>query len=430
MFLIFRNQPQALLEWTPEEKQHVRARRLRPGDPIFCGDGRSRRYPGIVSDTAGANAGAAIDLLTFEERIESRRVLLCAVPEGPRRDWLLQKSTELGLTDIVPVAFEHSERNDFGKRADRIVTEAAAQSRRFTLPVIHPGVTLAKAIEWGLEQSLSPVVLDPTAAEILVPPERPANSNSTRAICFVVGNRDCSNRRACTEPFMKQLILASASPARRRLLESAGFNPIILAGDFDESSILEKNPEQLVRILAQKKAENVISKLQSKLQSNEKLLSATNPDEKMLDATYDSSIRSGDAFLLGCDSVLALRGEIHGKPQDASDAINRWKMMRGQTGELWTGHALYLLRMSPDGCEILKSIVRAPCTKVRFANPDDQEIESYVRTGEPLQCAGAFALEGRGGLFVAGLDGCHSNVIGLSLPVFREMLIEAGSGVF
>lgn len=215
---------------------------------------------------------------------------------------------------------------------------------------------------------------------------------------------------------MKPFILASASPARRRLLESSGFDPIVLPGTFDESSVLEKNPEQLVRILAQKKAEAVIAQLPARLVAHSRRGIQQSQEDQYL--------------LLGCDSILALHGQIHGKPRDAEDAIERWKLMRNQTGELWTGHALYLLQLRGGSCEIRKSNVQAPCTKVHFANPSDSEIEAYVRTGEPLQCAGAFALEGRGGLLVRGLEGCHSNVIGLSLPVLRLMLIELGIQAF
>lgn len=176
MFLIFRNQPQAFETWTAEERQHVRARRLSAGQPVYCGDGKQRRYQGIVAEN-----GAQIDLQSFEERLETRRVLLCAVPEGSRRDWLLQKCTELGLTDLVPIAFEHSERSDFGKRADRIIQEAAAQSRRFALPIIHPAMRLAPAVSWAREQALTPLVLDPGA------PERLGPDPDAATYCFVVG---------------------------------------------------------------------------------------------------------------------------------------------------------------------------------------------------------------------------------------------------
>jgi septum formation protein len=119
---------------------------------------------------------------------------------------------------------------------------------------------------------------------------------------------------------------------------------------------------------------------------------------------------------------LVVGGEIYGKPADAGEAIARWKKMRGQVGQLYTGHALIDLRRD-------KSVVRVGTTQVYFARVSDEEIEAYVATGEPLKCAGCFAIEGKGGLFIEKIEGCHSNVIGLSLPLLREMLGELGYSV-
>lgn len=185
-----------------------------------------------------------------------------------------------------------------------------------------------------------------------------------------------------------QFVLASASPARRRLLEQAGFTITVCPSDFDEDSIQVKNPAELVRQLALSKAEAVAP-------------------------------RFSDALVLGCDSILALNGETHGKPDGPQDAIARWQQMRGRVGELYTGHALIDQRQG-------KTLVQALATQVHFAMPSDRQIAAYVATGEPLNCAGCFALEGRGGLFVEKLEGCHSNVIGLSLPLLRRMLAELG----
>ncbi|MEP0889341.1 Maf-like protein [Leptolyngbya sp. PL-A3] len=183
-------------------------------------------------------------------------------------------------------------------------------------------------------------------------------------------------------------VLASASPARRRLLQTAGIEPTVQASDFDESQIQSSNPVELVQQLALGKAE-VVAQQFSK------------------------------ALVLGCDSVLAIDGEIHGKPADAEEAIARWKQMRGQMGQLYTGHAL----VDTDNSQTL---VRYRMTEVHFAEVSDRQIAAYVATGEPLSCAGCFALEGKGGLFVEKLVGCHTNVIGLSLPLLREMLEELG----
>lgn len=183
-------------------------------------------------------------------------------------------------------------------------------------------------------------------------------------------------------------VLASASPARRRLLQSVGIEPVVCHSDFDESQVQLSEPQSLVETLALHKAQTVAPKF-------------------------------SNSFVLGCDSVLSVRGEIQGKPANPQEAIARWQQMRGTVGELYTGHAL--LDLSQD-----KTLVRCGITKVYFAEVSDQAISEYVATGEPLKCAGCFALEGRGGLFVDKIEGCHSNVIGLSLPLLRQMLFEVG----
>ncbi|MBW4498014.1 MAG: septum formation inhibitor Maf [Scytonema hyalinum WJT4-NPBG1] len=190
-----------------------------------------------------------------------------------------------------------------------------------------------------------------------------------------------------TPPF----VLASASVARRRLLQTAGIQPFVCPSDFDESQVQINEPAQLVKTLAQRKAETVAPQFQSSL-------------------------------IMGCDSVLAINGEIHGKPADAEQARQRWQKMQGRFGDLYTGHALI------DNTQ-KKTIVKEQVTRVYFAQLSDRTIDAYVATGEPLKCAGAFALEGRGSLFVEKIEGCYSNVIGLSLPLLRQMLAELGYNV-
>jgi septum formation protein len=185
-----------------------------------------------------------------------------------------------------------------------------------------------------------------------------------------------------------QFVLASASPARRRLLQTVGIEPIVSPSDFDESQIQITEPGQLVQILAQSKAETVVPQFASGL-------------------------------IMGCDSVLAINGKIHGKPADAAEAIARWQLMRGSFGDLYTGHVLIDVDQN-------RTIVKCQVTRVYFAQISDRAIQAYVATGEPLKCAGAFALEGFGSLFVEKIEGCHSNVIGLSLPLLRQMLEELG----
>lgn len=194
---------------------------------------------------------------------------------------------------------------------------------------------------------------------------------------------------------MPTFVLASASPARRRLLQTAGIDPIVRPSDFDESQIQLKNSAELVQQLALGKATRIAEQL-------------TGEERK--------------ALVMGCDSVLSLNGEIYGKPDGAQEAIARWQQMRGLVGELYTGHVLIDLTQQ-------KTLVRCQMTQVQFAMVSDRQIEAYVASGEPLMCAGCFALEGRGGLFVEKIMGCHSNVIGLSLPLLRQMLSELGYDV-
>jgi septum formation protein len=187
-----------------------------------------------------------------------------------------------------------------------------------------------------------------------------------------------------------QFILASASVARRSILQNAGIEPIISVSNFDESLVQSDDPAKLVQMLAKQKAAAVVPRFAHQ-----------------------------NALVLGCDSVLAVNGKIHGKPENAEVAIARWQQMRGNVGQLYTGHSLIDIQHQ-------RSITRYGMTLVHFANATDVEINSYIGTGEPLHCAGCFTLDGMGGLLVNKIEGCHTNVIGLSLPLLRQMLIEIG----
>jgi nucleoside triphosphate pyrophosphatase len=188
-----------------------------------------------------------------------------------------------------------------------------------------------------------------------------------------------------------RLLLASASPARLATLRAAGVEPRVVVSGVDESVVTDPDPAAFAARLAQLKARAVVPR-----------------------ATAD------DTWVLGCDSVLALDGAILGKPDDADDAVRRWRAMRGRSGVLHTGHCLVDLA---SGTEVLRPVA----TTVHFADVTDREIEAYVATGEPLEVAGAFTVDGLGGAFVTGIEGDHHNVVGLSLPVLREMLAEVGA---
>ncbi len=212
-------------------------------------------------------------------------------------------------------------------------------------------------------------------------------------------------------------VLASASPARRQLLLKAGITPIVQPSHFDESSLHRDDPAELVEQLALGKANAVAQQLRQRpetlgLEVSELPGSKGDPSNDGLRAV----------LVMGCDSLLVVNGMVQGKPETPEIAIARWQQMRGGVGALLTGHVLIDLWGET-------TLLRHQVTQVSFAQVSDRQIEAYVATGEPLHCAGAFALEGRGGVFVEQITGCYSNVIGLSLPLLREMISLLGYAV-
>ena len=190
---------------------------------------------------------------------------------------------------------------------------------------------------------------------------------------------------------MTRLVLASASPARLATLRSAGVEPVVIVSGVDESQLVDLPPAELALQLAELKCGAVAAR---------------------------DDLPAG-ALVLGCDSVLELDGESLGKPADADDAVRRWQAMRGRVGVLHTGHCL---RDTGSG----HVAAATGSTAVHFADLSDEEITAYVATGEPLHVAGAFTVDGIGGAFVTRIEGDHHNVVGLSLPLLRELVGELG----
>ena len=133
--------------------------------------------------------------------------------------------------------------------------------------------------------------------------------------------------------------------------------------------------------------------------------------------------------LLGCDSLFEFEGEIFEKPINKEQLISRWKRMSGKSGLLHTGHCLIAL---DDFKSDMKSLSLTKCsedvisTKIEFMCLSKIDIAKYASMQEPYNCAGGFAIEGYGGLFIKKIDGCFSNVIGLSLPWLKTNLEKLG----
>jgi len=200
------------------------------------------------------------------------------------------------------------------------------------------------------------------------------------------------------------LILASASQSRKKLLENCQIEFIQIPSEFDETTIQEKNIFNLALELSFQKDYCLSENIQ-----NISLLEEFN---------------FGSLEILGCDSNFEFKGEAYGKPSNKEEAFMRWKKMSGEFGFLHTGHTLIIGNFDSTSkiFKITEIIKKTVSSRVYFSNLEDWEIKSYVDTKEPLYCAGGFALEGIGGKYVEKIEGCFSNVMGLSLPWLRENL--------
>ena len=186
-----------------------------------------------------------------------------------------------------------------------------------------------------------------------------------------------------------RLVLASESPRRKSLLESVGISPVVVPSNVDEDASSEDMPPgDLVRALARRKIRKV------------------------------ATGRPND-YVLGGDTIVYIDGKVLGKPQGKEEAMEMLRLICGRTHEVYTGVALY----EPLGRTVLDDY---DATFVTIRNMDEEEIRWYVETGEPMDKAGSYALQGIGGFFVTKVDGDFSSVVGLPLPKVYDLLRRAG----
>lgn len=199
-----------------------------------------------------------------------------------------------------------------------------------------------------------------------------------------------------------QLLLASASWGRKKVLSDAGISFATQVSTVDEDAVLaqavardgEQSPAQTALLLARAKAENVAS-----------------------------GGHPGRTLVLGCDSVFELDSVAYGKPHTPEVARERWQQLSGSTGILHSGHWLI------DTANPEQSRGQVSSTVVHFSTVSDAEIDAYVASGEPLPCAGAFTIDGLAAAFIESIEGNFQNVVGLDVFVLRGLLAQAGVSI-
>jgi septum formation protein len=200
---------------------------------------------------------------------------------------------------------------------------------------------------------------------------------------------------------MTRLVLASASPGRRKVLRQAGIDPLVIVSGVDEDAVVagldpDATPGDVTTALAAAKADAVAH-------------------------TLDSAV-AADCVVIGCDSMLYRDGELRGKPASFDEARRYWESMSGRSGQLYTGHCVIRMR----DAAVSHCVVESACTTIDFARPSDADLAAYLASGESLRVAGGFTIDGLGGWFIDRIEGDPSNVIGLSLPLVRRLLAQSG----
>ena len=202
---------------------------------------------------------------------------------------------------------------------------------------------------------------------------------------------------------MNKIILASASPRRKELLKQMGLEFEVMPSHCEEV-ITRKIPWEIVMELSSQKARELVYKA------------------AMDSLSDDKSGNDGDGqnvLVIGADTIVAYKDEILGKPKDKDDAVRMLKLLQGKQHSVYTGVSLVYLK---EGIAQTRTFVEE--TKVYVAPMTDEQIEAYVATGEPMDKAGAYAIQGHAALWCAGIEGCYYNIMGLPVHRTAQLLRE------
>lgn len=217
---------------------------------------------------------------------------------------------------------------------------------------------------------------------------------------------------------MTHVVLASTSPSRLEILRTTGITPQVVGSHVDEDAIEAAHGNtpirDLAQVLARAKGEAVVARL----------LDGSVP----VVPTVDGRDEPTTLVLFASDSILELDGRAIGKPHTPEATREVWTAMGGRAADLHTGHFVARLdRESPTTPWSLTSTAEAPATsRIHTVRPSPAELEAYIATAEPFEVAGALTIDGYGGAFVSRIEGDHHNVIGLSLPVLRDLVTSLG----
>jgi septum formation protein len=199
---------------------------------------------------------------------------------------------------------------------------------------------------------------------------------------------------ASSQPLNHQLILASSSPRRKELLGSLGHQFEVIKPDVDEEAFDLNHlvPADVVKFLSRTKAQEVFK-------------------------------HHPDAIVVGADTIVVLNGKVYGKPKDEADAFRMLSALQGTMHEVYSGITVFHPVESPDrpsfACDAL-------CTQVHMRPLNPEAIRAYITTGEPMDKAGAYAIQGYGSTLIEKIDGCYFNVVGMSLYLLERLFEQLG----